>query len=34
MVVTKSGGFGPRDALVHTFEFCNEICTRRACSPA
>ena len=34
MVVTKSGGFGPRDALVHIFAFCKEICTRRACAPA
>jgi len=29
-VVTKSGGFGHRDALVHAFEFCE----RRACEPA
>jgi D-threonate/D-erythronate kinase len=34
MVVTKSGGFGPCDALVQTFAFCKQICTGRACAPA
>jgi uncharacterized protein YgbK (DUF1537 family) len=29
-VVTKSGGFGQREALLHAFEFCE----RRACEPA
>lgn len=30
VVVTKSGGFGDRDALIHAFEFCE----RRSCDPA
>ena len=30
VVVTKSGGFGERDVLVHAFEFCE----RRFCDPA
>jgi D-threonate/D-erythronate kinase len=30
VVVTKSGGFGQREALLHAFEFCE----RRACEPA
>jgi uncharacterized protein YgbK (DUF1537 family) len=34
IVVTKSGGFGTHKALVQAFEFCKEICTRRACAPA
>jgi len=29
MVVTKSGGFGARDALLHAFHFCRETCTGR-----
>ena len=34
VVVTKSGGFGPREALVHVFDCCSQIHQRRACAPA
>jgi uncharacterized protein YgbK (DUF1537 family) len=34
VVVTKSGGFGPREALVHVFDCCSQIHHRRACAPA
>jgi uncharacterized protein YgbK (DUF1537 family) len=34
VVVTKSGGFGSHDTLLHAFEFCNRICNGRACAPA
>jgi uncharacterized protein YgbK (DUF1537 family) len=34
VVVTKSGGFGPREALVHVFDCCSQIRHRRACAPA
>jgi uncharacterized protein YgbK (DUF1537 family) len=34
VVVTKSGGFGSRDALVHVFDCCSHIHHRRACAPA
>jgi uncharacterized protein YgbK (DUF1537 family) len=34
IAVTKSGGFGAHDILLHAFEFCNRICNGRACAPA
>jgi uncharacterized protein YgbK (DUF1537 family) len=34
VVVTKSGGFGPREALVHIFDCCTHIHQRRVCAPA
>jgi uncharacterized protein YgbK (DUF1537 family) len=34
VVVTKSGGFGSREALVHVFDCCSQIHHRRACAPA
>ena len=34
VVVTKSGGFGDREALVHVFDCCSQIHQRRACAPA
>ena len=34
VVVTKSGGFGSHDMLLHAFEFCNRICNGRAYAPA
>lgn len=34
MVVTKSGGFGPRDALIRAFQFCHQIYNRRPCASA
>jgi uncharacterized protein YgbK (DUF1537 family) len=34
IAVTKSGGFGAHDILLHAFEFCNRCCNGRACAPA
>lgn len=34
MVITKSGGFGSREALADAVDFSREICNRRNCAPA